>query len=97
VDGAVSALGENVFTITGGGTCVDNGRSGVWTYLYAATGKIGSVLYFGDEGLVIVYLGKTFIERVKELWIENEIEFVPSSNTTGMQDTYNGIVIDWLE
>jgi hypothetical protein len=111
VDGAVSTLGENTFTITGGGVSIsyagvytagggthNSNNGGTWAYLYASTGKIGIVLYIdaGDADLVQVLLGKTYIEYLKEGWVENGFEIVPPVDTSGMKDVHNGFAFCWL-
>jgi hypothetical protein len=106
VEDAVSALGENSFTVTGGGVSIAyagvytagggthniNDESGTWAYLYASTGKIG-IVYIHSDVYVVVDIGKTLSERDMAAFIEQEVEFVPPPDTAGMQDTHNGSAI----
>jgi hypothetical protein len=94
VVGAVSALDENAFTVTGGGVSIAyegvytagggthniNDESGTWAYLYAATGKIGIVIIFSGE-YVNVEIGKTHTEKDMAAFIVQEVEFVPPPDT----------------
>jgi hypothetical protein len=102
----VATLGENSFTVTGsvsisyagvytagGGTYVDNNRSGAWTYLYAPTGKIGIVICFDSDGVVVVFLGKTQIE---DYMATPSVEYEPSLDAAGMQNTHNGYAFGFL-
>ena len=104
IEGAISTLGENTFTVSGGGVNISFtgvhtvhggsflpeqwGLENTWAYLYSGAVKIG-VVVAPIDGNNQAYIGYTFISRSMDVFIwANDID------VGGMQDTHNGAAFE---